>query len=182
MSDVTGDLKILAKGRHLHFVQRNRWEFIHRPNVTGIVAIIAVTDDGKMIFVQQYREPVQSDVIENPAGLVGDEVDMPDEALADAARRELHEETGYEATTLEFLTAGPPSAGLGSEVVTFFLATGLKRTGEGGGVEGENIHVHEVPIANAHAWLEDRLNAGIMIDPKIYLGLYFAQRYWNSKG
>ena len=93
-----------------------------------------------------------------------------------AARRELLEETGYEARLMRALTCGPPSAGMSSEIVTFLLATGLSRTGRGGGDPTEEIEVHAVPLAEVPAWLEQRSDNGALVDPKVYAGLYFAER------
>lgn len=167
-------IEVVSRGRFLSFVKRRGWEYVDRPGITGIVAIVPITEDGCLILLDQYREPVGGNVIEIPAGLVGDDEGHEKEGLAEAARRELEEETGYRAATLEFLTIGPPSAGLSSEIVTFFLATGLARVGSGGGVGNERIAVHRVPIDNAHAWLDDQANDGKLIDPKVYLALYFA--------
>ena len=113
-------------------------------------------------------------VIELPAGLAGDAPGQAGEDLAQAARRELYEECGYEAGQLELLTEGPPSAGLSSEYISLFKATGLRQTGPGGGDASEAITVHKVPLAEVHAWLEARRGEGLMIDPKVYAGLYFA--------
>src|SRR5437868_5276351 len=100
------DLETIAKGKHLHLVRRGTWEFAHRPNITGIVGIVAVTDDGKLILVEQFRPPVNTAVIELPAGLAGDVAGADDEPLAAAARRELLEETGFDAAEMEELCHG----------------------------------------------------------------------------
>ena len=62
-----------------------------------MVAIIAVTDEDKLLLVEQHRPPVNQTVLELPAGLVGDLSDHPMEDLEQAAQRELLEETGYRA-------------------------------------------------------------------------------------
>lgn len=166
--------EILARGRFIQLVREDGWEFADRPGVTGIVTIVAVTDDGKLILTEQYRRPVGRRVIELPAGLAGDVPGSEAEELAAAAARELEEETGYRAERLEYLTAGPPSAGLSTEIVTFFSAVGLTKVGAGGGDQHEEIEVHEVPLATAEAWLAEQSNRGRLVDPKVYAGLYFA--------
>ena len=99
-----------------------------------------------------------------------------DEPHVEAARRELIEETGFEAGLIEALTQGPSSSGLTSETVTLFLATQLRRVGEGGGVGHEGITVHEVPLPQVHRWLEAKSKSGVLVDPKVYAGLYFIGR------
>lgn len=167
--------KILARGKFLALIQEGHWEYAHRVNATGAGIIVAVTDDGKLLLVEQYRIPLHARTIELPAGVTGDQAGSG-ESDAEAARRELLEETGYAATTVEALTTGPASSGLASEVVTLFRATGLKRKGRGGGVEQEQIIVHEVPLLEVHEWLAARSQEGILVDPKIYTGLYFVNR------
>ncbi len=156
--------------------KEGRWEYAHRVNATGAAIIAAVTEDQKLLLVEQYRIPMHARTIELPAGIIGDEPGMGGELHADAARRELLEETGYTAEHIEALTSGPASSGLASEIVTLFRATGLKKTGAGGGVEHEDITVHEVAMAEVHNWLEARAKSGVLIDPKVYAGLYFIQR------
>jgi len=166
--------QILAEGRHIHLVRRRGWEYAERPGTTGIVAILAITDENQLILVEQYREPLRKPVIELPAGLADDVHGGEAEALATAAQRELLEETGYQAEELVYLTEGPPSAGLSDEVITFFRATSLRKVGDGGGVGRESIKVHEVPLADAASWLQGAAARGLLVDPKVYTGLYFA--------
>ena len=100
---------VLANGKHLRFMRKGTWEYADRLGVSGIVGIIAVTGDGKLLLVEQYRPPVNANVIELPAGLAGDEPGRADESLLAAARRELQEETGYLAESLSIVAAGPVS-------------------------------------------------------------------------
>jgi ADP-ribose pyrophosphatase len=168
--------RTLAEGKHIRLVEENGWEYAERVQATGIAVIVAVTPEARLLLVEQYRRPVKSRVIELPAGLAGDLAGHEAEDLAEAARRELMEETGYEAETMVALTAGPPTAGLATEIVTFFRASGLKKTGPGGGDATEGIVVHEIAVAEVEAWLRDRAKTGCLIDPKVYAGLYFAPK------
>jgi ADP-ribose pyrophosphatase len=132
-----------------------------------------VTSEQKLLLVEQYRIPVHALTIELPAGLIGDEPQCAGESSLAAARRELLEETGYSAERLEMLTTGPSCSGITSERVTFFRAFDLHRTGNGGGVANEDITVHEIPLVGVEKWLEAKASAGVLIDPKIYAGLFF---------
>jgi ADP-ribose pyrophosphatase len=166
----------LYQGKFLALVKEGRWEYVNRIRGTGAAIIVAVTDEQKVLLVEQYRIPVHARTIELPAGIVGDEPGGANERLPDAAKRELLEETGYAAERIEVLTTGPASSGLTSEVVTLVLASGLRRVNAGGGVAHEKITVHEVPLTKAHGWLATRSNGGLLIEPKVYAGLYFLGR------
>lgn len=167
------DLEEIASGRFLRLVRRGSWEWAERTNARGVVVIVALTDDDKLLLIEQHRPPIGGPVIEFPAGLAGDEHGAENEDLSVAAARELEEETGYRAARIEWLTAGPVSAGMSSEVLTFFRAHGLVRVGAGGGVAGEEITLHEIPLKEAHSWLARRHSEGVMADPKVYAGLYY---------
>lgn len=166
----------LHTGKFLSLVKEGHWEYADRTNATGASIIVAVTEEQKLLLVEQYRIPVHARTIELPAGIIGDEPGGSDEDPGEAARRELAEETGYEAGHITVLTHGPASGGLTSETVTLFLATKLRRVGAGGGVGHEDITVHEVPLNGIDAWLEEKARSGVLADPKIYAGLYFIGR------
>ena len=163
-------METLYKGKFLNMVREGRWEYCERVNNTGAVMVFACTPERKVLLVEEFRPPIGQRCLCFPAGLSGDEGPESDAA---AARRELLEETGYEADTVEFLFHGPSSPGLTSESLSFFLATGLRRVAAGGGVESEDITVREAPLENIDAWLAAQVEQGIALDPRIYTGLYF---------
>jgi ADP-ribose pyrophosphatase len=165
--------EVVYGGRFLKVVRRGTWEFVTRAKATGVVAIIALHDDGRLVLVQQRRPPVNADVLELPAGLAGD--GDGDESLLTAAQRELLEETGYEARDWQALPSALSSGGLTDEEATFFLARGLTRRHDGGGVEGESITLHEVPLRELSRWLSVRLARGIKMDAKLLAGVWLAQ-------
>lgn len=167
---------VLKEGRFLRFIRHEEYEYVERNNCSGIVIIVPVTDEGNVIFVEQYRLPVNKKLIEFPAGLVNDICGVEKETLAKAAKRELLEETGYRASRMTKLLEGPVSGGFTSDIVTMFLARGLKKTGAGGGDETEMITVHEVPFKNAEPWLSAMEKKGFLIEPKVYAGLYFLRK------
>jgi len=90
-----------------------------------------------------------------------------------AARRELLEETGYKAEHLSLLVGGPVSSGLSAEIITFFQALDVVKKGPGGGDVTESIKVHEIPLKEADLWLYEMEQKGFLVDPKVYVGLYF---------
>ncbi|HUV39865.1 MAG TPA: NUDIX hydrolase, partial [Planctomycetota bacterium] len=90
--------------------------------------------------------------------------------------RELLEETGYEAPNLEYLTEGSVSSGLSAEVVTFYLARGVRRVASGGGDASEDIVTHVVALDDVDRWLRAKESAGVLIDTKVWTGLFFASR------
>lgn len=168
--------RVLADGKHLRLIQQGHWEYAERTKASSAVVIVATTDDRRILLVEQYRIPVAKRVIELPAGLVGDSDEQDGEDFIAAARRELLEETGYEAADMRLMTVGPPTSGLASEIVAIVLATGLKQVAAGGGIDSEQIEVHTVELAEVDRWLREQVARDVMIDPKVYAGLYFAER------
>ncbi|MBB1088448.1 NUDIX hydrolase [Lysobacter sp. SG-8] len=168
-------VETLHEGQWLRLSRRGKWEFAERTHGKGMaVIVIAVTPDDKVIFVDQYRVPLGARTIEMPAGLVGD--DHAHDTLASAAKRELVEETGWEAGRVDVLLVGPTSSGMSNERIAFVRASDLRRVGPGGGIDDEDITVHEVPRADAPAWLMDRQAEGYELDLKLWAGLWMIDR------
>lgn len=166
----------MAEGKFMRLARIGTWEFAERNNASGAVLIVAITPKGKLILTEQYRVPFQASVLELPAGLVGDIPGEEDEEWIVAARRELLEETGYNAKKIKHVASGPISPGFGTETVSIFVAQQLEKIAQGGGVEGEDIIVHEVALKSVIGWLRKKQKAGLLVDPKIYAGLYFAEQ------
>ena len=155
MSD---DPVTLHEGRWLRLRRRGTWEYCER--TTGrdgmAVIIVAVTPDDEVLFVEQFRQPLQASTIEMPAGLV--------------------EETGWEPRQVDVLLTGSTSSGMSNERIAFVRARDLQRVGPGGGVAGENITVHAVPRATAPAWLMQQQARGCELDLKLWAGLWMIDR------
>ncbi len=166
-------IRVLAEGKFTRLVMEGRWEWVERVNTSGAVVIAPITADRRLILVRQYRIPLAAAVLELPAGLSGDTPDAAGEDLIEAARRELREETGYEASQWRWLLHGPSSPGLTDESYHLYLATGCRKVGPGGGDAQEKIEVLTAPLDGIDQWLEGKRREGLVIDPKIYIGLYF---------
>lgn len=168
-------IETVYEGKWLRLKKRGRWEFAERTNAGGMaVIIVAATPEGNLLFVEQDRIPVEGKTIEMPAGLVGD-IDSA-ESIELAASRELLEETGWQASRIDLLMVGPTSSGMSNERVAFVRARGLVRLHAGGGDESEQIVVHEVPIAEAPAWLALKMTEGYQLDAKLWAGLWLLDR------
>ncbi|MEX1049595.1 MAG: NUDIX hydrolase [Akkermansiaceae bacterium] len=168
------EIETLFETRWLGLHRIGRWDFVRRPHSDACVGILAITAAEEIVLVEQFRVPVQAWVIEIPAGLVGDEAEHVGESLAATARRELLEETGYLAGAMSPLIASPTSAGMTSEITHLFHARDLVRSHDGGGVAGENITVHHVPVAGLRGWLAAQEAAGKHVDFKIHAALWLA--------
>ena len=176
MSDQT-ESSVAWRGKHVHIKRNGKWEFVSRNTQRPAVGIVAIHDDGRVVLVEQFRPPVGASLIELPAGLAGDVAGAEDEALLIAAQRELQEETGYTAAHWQQLLSGYSSPGLTDESICLFLARGLTKTSDGGGVDGESIHLHEIPINEVIPWLVTRNQA---VDIKLLAGLFAAQQAMKS--
>jgi ADP-ribose diphosphatase len=164
----------LYVGRHLSMVAHGHWEYATRNTKRPAVAIVAVTDEGQLVLVEQYRIPMGRSVVELPAGLAGDVAGAEDKLLVEAAKRELLEETGYAASRWTELVHGCSSPGLSDESIVLFLATGLEKHTAGGGDASEQITVHEVPVEKVLDWLKER---AAMVDFKLFAGVLLAQQH-----
>lgn len=178
-----GRRTVIAEGKFVNFVRRGRWEYAERRGCAACVGIVALTPKREIILVEQHRPPVDAPVIEVPAGLVGDTRAFRGESLETAARRELLEETGYEASRWVPLLSsvggvgGVVSAGISDETIQLFLALELKRVAKGGGDASEAITVHRVALAKLSVWLLRQQRRGARVDLKIFAGLELARPY-----
>ena len=161
--------EIVWQGKYVTAKTRGRWEYVSRSRGIRAAVILAVDEDDHVLLVEQYRVPLGQTCIELPAGLIGDDDGSPDEDPLAAAGRELVEETGYEAATLEDMGTYFSSPGMVSESFTLVRARGLSRVGEGGGVDGEDITVHRVARANLPSFLARKRAEGCGIDVRMLL-------------
>lgn len=178
--DNTSEPRIVYEGKYQRMVVRGSWEYSERTHAGGLAAIIiAVTPADEVLFVEQFRVPLQARTIEMPAGLVGD-IDAG-ESIEASAIRELEEETGWTATQAEVLMIGPTSSGASSEKIAFVRATGLRKVGEGGGDASEDITVHAIPRQRAAAWLVQKIGEGYELDAKLWAGLWMIEHHLDGR-
>lgn len=140
-------------------------EIVHHPGAVGVVPVL---DDGEtVVLVRQYRGPIESLLLEIPAG----KLDVEGEALDAAAARELEEEIGQRAASLERLGAFYNSAGFCDEHTTLYLATGLTETATSAqGVEEDHMTIEHVALRDVSSMVAD----GRLADPKTIIGLTLA--------
>jgi ADP-ribose pyrophosphatase len=125
--------------------QRARREVVIHP---GAVAIVPLLPGGDVIMIRQYRHAAGTVLYELPAGTLA-----PGESAADCARRELAEETGYEAERLSLLfsTYLSPGSGYSSEIIHIFAASGLRRGAAAAPDEDERLETVTLPLSEAVA-------------------------------
>ena len=157
------------EGRYIVAKTRGRWEYVSRTRNIRAAVILAVDEHDHVILVEQFRVPLGKPSIEMPAGLIGDTDGSEDEDAATAAMRELEEETGYRAAKMESLGEFYSSPGMVTEAFTMFRATGLVKVGEGGGVDGEGITVHRVPLREIEDFLAQKRGEGYGIDVRMLM-------------
>lgn len=170
MSDPDASLpeEIMWEGRFITAKKRGRWEYVSRARGIRAAVILAV-EDGHVLLVEQYRVPLGRNCLELPAGLVGDDDGGDGESPEAAASRELEEETGYRARSVQDCGEFYSSPGMVSESFNLIRASGLEKVGNGGGVAGENITVHRVPLGQLSPFIEARRAAGTAIDVRLLL-------------
>jgi len=161
-------VEVMCEGKFVRALKRGKWEYASRANEIRAVVILA-EHDGKTILIDQPRVPLGARCVELPAGLVGD-VD-PDATVEATAVKELEEETGFTAERVEVLGEFYSSPGMLSEGFTLVRAHGVRRIGEGGGDEHEDIAVHLVARADIPNFLEQKRAEGFGIDVKLLMFL-----------
>ena len=132
-------------------------------------SLLSVSLHLHVLLVEQYRVPLGRNCIELPAGLIGDDDGGEDEDALAAAGRELEEETGYRAASLENIGEFYSSPGMVSESFTLVRARDLAKVGAGGGVGEENITVHRVPLADIRSFIDAKRADGCGIDVRMLL-------------
>jgi ADP-ribose pyrophosphatase len=162
--------EVMWAGKFVRALRRGKWEYASRANDISAVVILAETD-GKVILIDQPRVAPNRRCIELPAGLVGDT--DPNATVEDTAIKELEEETGFTATHVERLGDFYASPGMLAESFTLVRAHGVRRIGEGGGDEHEDINVHLVPREQVSAFLDEKRAEGFGMDVKLLLLLDF---------
>ncbi len=175
MTEQSAPSRSLAVGEFLELVREGHWEYARRTNSPGAVVIVPVTSDGCLVLIEQYRIPVHARVVELPAGLIGDSAADADETIESAARRELLEETGYEAWDLR-ADLGPSVGwhGFGSRHVPAGDAARAARCGRRRAVRAN--HGSRGAAATRRTLVRQRRDEGTLVDPKVYAGLFFAER------
>ncbi len=123
-------------------------EIIKHP---GAVAIIAVTDEGKLVLVEQYRKALERSIIEIPAGKL-----EPGEEPIVTARRELEEETGYGAQSFTYLQAFATSPGFADEIIHLFVAKDLYKIENKANLDDDEfVELLEVSLEEAGQMVAD---------------------------
>ncbi|SFA97644.1 MULTISPECIES: NUDIX hydrolase [unclassified Bacillus (in: firmicutes)] len=124
-------------------------EIIKHP---GAVAVIALTDDNKIVMVEQYRKALERTLVEIPAGKLekGEDPKL-------CAMRELEEETGYESETLDWLISFYTSPGFADELVHLYVAKGLKKKENAAGLdEDEFVELVELTLDQAIKYVKEQ--------------------------
>lgn len=146
--------------------QALRRDIVRHP---GAVSIVAVDDQQRIFLVRQYRAPIDADLWEIPAG----KKDVEGEAPAVCAARELREEVGMVADSMEHLIDLHHSPGFCDEFQNIFIATGLTDVGrEVDGVEEAHMVIERVPLVDAVGFALD----GTITDGKSIIGILAAAR------
>ncbi|KGR74082.1 NUDIX domain-containing protein [Ureibacillus sinduriensis] len=124
-------------------------EIVNHP---GAVAIIAITKEGKLVLVEQYRKALERSIIEIPAGKL-----EPGEKPEYTAKRELEEETGYGCHDLQYLQTFATSPGFADEVIHLFVAKDLYKIEEKADLdEDEFVELLEVTLEEAEEMVKEQ--------------------------
>src|SRR5437763_7840645 len=163
-------VEVMWEGKFVRALRRGKWEYASRARDIGAVVVLAEYE-GKVILVDQPRVAPGCRCVELPAGLVGD---LDPEATIDAtAIKELEEEAGFTADRVERLGDFYASPGMLSESFTLVRAHRVRRIGEGGGDESEDINVHLVARKDIPNFVEQKRAEGFGIDVKLLIFMNF---------
>jgi ADP-ribose pyrophosphatase len=162
--------EIMWAGNFVRAMRRGKWEYASRAN--GINADVILAEfEGEMILIDQPRAAPDCRCVELPAGLVGDE--DPSATVETTAIKELEEETGFTADRVDRLGEFYGSPGILAESFTLVRAHGVRKVGEGGGDDNEDINVHLVARANIPNFIEQKRAEGFGIDVKLLIFMNF---------
>jgi ADP-ribose pyrophosphatase len=162
--------EVMWAGKFVRVIKRDKWEYASRANDINAVVILAEYQ-GKVILIDQPRVPPDCRCIELPAGLVGDT--DPNATPEGTAIKELEEETGFTAERVERLGEFLASPGMLSESFTLVRAHGVRKIGEGGGDENEDINVHLVAREDIANFIEQKRAEGFGVDVKLLIFMNF---------
>jgi ADP-ribose pyrophosphatase len=138
----------------------------------GAAAILPILPDGRALLIAHHRPAVNQELLELPAGTLD-----PDETPLECARRELAEETGYRAATLEPLVSFYSTPGICNERLHVFVATNLT---PGPTNLGPSEFIRPVPMTIADAL--DAIHTGRIADGKTIIGLLYYDRFNRPGG
>lgn len=169
------DRQLIAKGSIIDYYQdimqvpngnTARWDFIEHK---GAAAVVAVREDGKLLMVRQYRNALERETLEIPAGGLNERIEPTDKA----AMRELSEETGYTCDKVELLTSIYTTVAFCNEKIDIYVARNLR--------PGEQ-HLDEDEFINVEAYSVEELKQMIfeckIQDSKTICGiLAYAEKY-----
>jgi ADP-ribose pyrophosphatase len=162
--------ELMWEGKFVRALRRGKWEYASRARDIRAVVILA-EHEGKVILVDQPRVGPDCRCVELPAGLVGD--NDPSATVESTAVTELEEETGFTAQRVERLGDFYSSPGMLAEGFTLVRAHGVRKIGEGGGDESEDIRVHLVPRGEIPNFIEEKRAEGFGVDVKLLLLLNY---------
>lgn len=162
------------QGHYLEAVKDGTWEFVRRVGRMSAAVVLAITNEGEAVLIEQHRPAVGASTIELVAGLIGDTDDGAGADPRATAERELMEETGFAANAWRYVGEFAASPGMSAELFHLFLATGLTRPGAGGGVGSERIVTHLVRLPELAAFVAAKRAEGLVIDSRLIAFLPWA--------
>ena len=174
MADAVPSPVVHWRGRYLEAVSQGTWEFARRVGDMSAAVVLAISDEGEVVLIEQHRPAVGASTIELVAGLIGDADDGAGSDPRITAERELLEETGFAARDWRYVGEFASSPGMSAEMFHLFMATGLTRPGPGGGVGSEKIVTHLVKLSAMAAFVATKRAEGLVIDARLIAFLPWA--------